>query len=305
MKIFIGSSELNRVEEKVFIYSILKNTSFTEQDIFILDATSRVVKDFFGNVVFQSNEVFGGSTAFSWMRFLIPEICNGKGKAVYVDSDVIAKSDFKKHFEDLVDNADFACVPAEASYAAGLYKRRILKSKEIRTIKKPYLTSVLVINCERVVSKYSFNDLLRLVDQGQMKYSEVMFLSDRFLEKYNFKVVDMDPRFNVLDMDRPDAELVHFTDLKTQPWFSQFNPAGDFWYSYFKKAITDGYVLNVDLERAIRLKTLSKSVSMMPYVQSKKVKLKFFVVRLKEFFVELPVYCALVVKNWLKSVVNG
>jgi len=83
VKIFIGASEdMDEAALKVLKYSLLKNTQ-AKLDITVLRPS--MFKDW-------NTEAWG--TPFSCFRYAIPSLCEGKGRAIYMDVDMINNNEF-------------------------------------------------------------------------------------------------------------------------------------------------------------------------------------------------------------------
>jgi lipopolysaccharide biosynthesis glycosyltransferase len=286
LKVFIGSSEHNIVEQQVLLYSLFKISGSTFE-YFTLDGTNRILIDQFGNKSNLPNLPLSSATKFSWARFCIPEICNYEGIAVYVDSDILVLDDIL-NLEKEIKTADFAAVRADEAIVNAFYKKRILQPLIISTKGYLYLSSVMVFNCTSF-KDIKIIDLLQLVSNGELEYKDVMFLSERFLSRFNLSVRKIEPHWNSLDYFDPNTKIVHFTELFTQPWFSVFNPVGKVWYRYFTEAMKEGFLNQTMLENAINLKVLSRSVALMPYLhESKMIKIEFCVLRFIEYVSQLP-----------------
>jgi hypothetical protein len=118
-----------------------------------------------------------------------------------------------------------------------------------------YFTSVMVLDC----------DQLRHWDVAAWALRSA---TDRaFYERLMWVRGDKDPAFcaphrgdfapllscwNDLDVVRHDTRLVHYTDLRRQPWRHAGHPYGGVFREELVSAITNGFITATDLEREIR-----------------------------------------------------
>ncbi len=127
----------------------------------------------------------GWATDFTCFRFAIPELAGFKGKAIYLDVDMIVLHDLR----DLFD--------LPASHAANCMGRGL---------------DVVLWNCDIVGRLEHWPDIEAM--KSNAKYSQLA----RFLQRTAELRMQVDPRWDVLDRVTNDARLVHYTDMRTQPW---------------------------------------------------------------------------------------
>src|SRR4029079_17992746 len=84
IKIFIGSGEASLVERKTLIYSLHKHTK-RKLDIYVFNGTHNALEHNQDEPVLAplplKLKYLNGSTEFSLYRYLIPQICQYRGKA--------------------------------------------------------------------------------------------------------------------------------------------------------------------------------------------------------------------------------
>lgn len=122
-----------------------------------------------------------GCTGFTTHRYLVPRLCGFEGFAIYLDVDMIVLGDLTELWEHR--HAGKWCVTRKSDDA------------------------VSVIDCS------AFTDLpmdhaLRLADSG---VTARKIIGDRLS-------VSIPTDWNVYDAVTPDAKIVHYTNLATQPW---------------------------------------------------------------------------------------
>lgn len=120
-------------------------------------------------------------TEFSFLRFLIPWLCRYQGYAVYVEQDMLILDDLAKMMPPAGD-WQVACV--QHAYES--------------SVKRPNWSSVMVLNCAEL--KHWTPGVYQTAPR---KYLHELECVQRF-EK-------LDPRWNVLDVWRPDMGILHYT----------------------------------------------------------------------------------------------
>jgi len=109
IRVFIGSGEASRIERNTAIYSLRKNSK-RELDIYVFNGTHNSVQLNGGEPFLAPMSLkvkYQNITEFSLYRFLIPELCNYQGRAIYIDSDTVCLSDIGELFETPMGDTDF------------------------------------------------------------------------------------------------------------------------------------------------------------------------------------------------------
>src|SRR4051794_7516378 len=102
VRLFIGSGEGSGLERKTFIYSLRKNSNrLLELNVF--NGTHNSIEPVDRGEPFLApmslKAKYTNTTEFSNYRFLIPQLCNHTGRAIYADSDMIALGDIGELFD--------------------------------------------------------------------------------------------------------------------------------------------------------------------------------------------------------------
>ena len=182
IKIFVGTSPGKDDEkaEKVLEYTLRKNCPYPLEIIYMRNDDDP--DNFFGG--FDTTPWW---TPFSYLRWAIPEYCNFKGRAVYMDVDQV-------NFRDI---SELWCMDLKGKAAA---------------IRPGGRTCVMVMDCAKMrqvvpnVGAIKANP--ELIHNGSSK----LILDN---------CVYYDERWNCLDgEDRRASDIwhLHFTDMATQPW---------------------------------------------------------------------------------------
>lgn len=230
IKVFIGSGEASLIERKTAIHSLRKHTK-RNLDIYVFNGTHNAVRLNEGEPFLAPMSLrvkFRNITEFSLYRYLIPELCNYQGKAIYIDSDTVCLSDIGELFDTQMDGADF------------LAKHEAYPGEEL------WALSVMLIDCQRC--RFDLERTITEVDAGLYSMKDFSCMSPRFLAHHPYTIGRLDPVWNVFDQWDDRTKLIHYTNLYTQPWKRPNHPYGELWFSYFNAALEEGYVTTEDVE---------------------------------------------------------
>ncbi|MEC4885929.1 MAG: glycosyl transferase [Scytonema sp. PMC 1070.18] len=235
IQVFIGSGEASLLERKVAIYSLRKHTK-RELDIYVFNGTHNAIELNDGKPFLSPMSLrikYQNVTEFSLYRFIIPQVCNYQGKAIYIDSDVICLSDIGELFDTPVNDFDF------------LAKKDAYSHKDIDL----WGLSVMLINCEKC--KFDLDTICDEVAKGLYTYTDFSCMSPAFLNHNQYKISEIDAQWNVFDYYDENTKLIHYTNLYTQPWKHPNHPYGELWFTYFQEAMNTGYITQRDVELSL------------------------------------------------------
>jgi len=236
VKIFIGSGEQSLIERKVLIYSLRKHTE-RDLEISVFNGTHNAIERDDREPApapLPLHLKYRNLTEFSVYRYLIPELCSFRGRAIYLDSDMICRADIGSLFDLALDEFDF------------LAKREYADDQG----NKMWGLSAMLINCER--SRFPLTRIFEEIDEGLYTYTEFSQMGKRFLDLHPYQIGELDSAWNVFDRCDADTKIVHYTNLFTQPWKYSGHPHGEIWFSYFHEAQQAGWVTESDLHLAIQ-----------------------------------------------------
>jgi lipopolysaccharide biosynthesis glycosyltransferase len=172
IKIFIGSSPQNIIEEKVFRYTLQKYT-VSPIEIHIINGKAGSVKNIgTGEMKELPTHLIHrikGATAFSLARWAIPQWCGYQGKAIYCDSDQIALSDISALWNYDLCGSALAAVPIKKATCFKHYRDNFLKFY-LKSDDDFHLASVMLFDCEK--ASWSFESLINLLDEGKFSLSD-------------------------------------------------------------------------------------------------------------------------------------
>jgi lipopolysaccharide biosynthesis glycosyltransferase len=236
VKIFIGSGEQSLLERKVLIHSIRKHTR-RELDIQVFNGTHNAIEPQEGPPVHAPLPLhlkYRSLTEFSLYRYLIPELCNFQGRAIYLDSDMICFADIGELFDTPLEGFDFlAKAEAYQENGAALWG-----------------PSVMLMDCSRV--RFDLEQIFSEIDSGVYTYTEFSRFAKKFLAVHPYRIGALDPRWNEFDRADGSTKLIHYTNLYTQPWKYPAHPYGRVWFSYFREARNSGFIAKDDIALTIR-----------------------------------------------------
>ena len=165
-----------------------------------------------------------GSNAFIYSRFLVPYLCGFKGMALFVDGDMICRTDIA---EILWEHEQDEAVKVVKHYYQTKHPIKYLGSKNEDYPKKNW-SSVMLWNCSHHLNKQLTP---KFVMENQGKYLH------RFeWLKHEDQVGKLDAAWNWLETEyeyNPDAKLIHHT-LGT-PCFKDYQStdyAQEWWETY-------------------------------------------------------------------------
>ena len=232
IKVFIGSGEASLIERKVAIYSLRKHTQ-GQLDIYVFNGTHNAIElndrePYLAPLSLRLK--YQNVTEFSLYRFLIPQICNYQGKAIWIDSDTVCLADIAELFDTPLNDYDFLA-------KAQAYNR---------SANNLWGLSVMLIDCEK--ARFDLETYYDEIERKLYTYQDFSCMSPAFLNYHPFKVGQLDPNWNVFDYCDANTKLLHYTNLNTQPWKYPNHPYGELWFEYFQEAREAGYITQRDIE---------------------------------------------------------
>lgn len=232
IKVFIGSGEASLLERKTCIYSLRKHTQ-RPLDVYVFNGTHNSIELNDGEPFAAPMSLrlkYKNITEFSLYRYLIPEICQYQGKAIYIDSDTIVLRDIGELFDTPLNGADFLAKP-DAYNDRG---------------DQLWGLSVMLINCE--TCRFDLATIYSEIEQGLYTEMDFACMSPVFLAHHPYAIGRLDPNWNAFDYHDGQTKLIHYTNLHTQPWKYPNHPYGDLWFQYFEDARQTGLITPKDIE---------------------------------------------------------
>lgn len=245
VRVFIGSGEASLLERKTLIYSLRKFTQ-RELDIYVFNGTHNAIevndKEPYLAPLPLHLKYQNRVTEFSLYRFLIPELCNYQGMAIYLDSDMVCLEDIGKLFDTDLEGCDF-----------------LVKNEAYQEISENlWGLSAILFDCSRC--KFDLEEIFSQIDQGFYTYSDFSRMSSRFVKIHPYQIGKMPGEWNSFDYWDHKTKIIHYTNLYTQPWKYRNHPYGDLWFRYFKEAMEAGYISMEDVRLSIHRSYVRKDV---------------------------------------------
>jgi hypothetical protein len=182
-----------------------------------------------------------GGTSFGFVRFLVPSLFGWSGRAIYLDCDQLVFGDIRELHDALDEGHDVALVQAPEGEFRG------------KPVGRHNQTSVMVLDCARLRDWDPATLFERVVPArqavpaGKLAYREFMkieWMDPRRLQP-------LDPRWNHFNIVRPDTRLVHFSNMRTQPWKDPEHAVTDLWEEWLRRTVVAGGLRRRDVLRAV------------------------------------------------------
>jgi len=229
IKVFIAATTSEELPARVLAYSIKRHCSVS------IDIVNLNNVDI--HIPIPQLAANRARTPFSFQRFLIPELCDYQGHAIYLDSDMLVFSDIRKLWSHPFSHSNVLC-----SYS------------DTESRKKPQF-SVMLLNCNDLTWKIS--NIITGLDSGNFSYKELMH--DFVLGKTKATI---DPEWNSLEKyNAKSTNLLHYTNMHLQPWVSNANPLSYLWVKELHRAVKDGDISCEFIDEEIKKGHIRPSLS--------------------------------------------
>jgi hypothetical protein len=219
VRVFVAATPAEWLPMKVLEFSIKEQTELPVQ----LSA----IYTYSRNIPTPRHLENRARTPFSFQRFLIPELCNYQGKAIYMDADMQVFRDIGELWNTPFSGNDLQTV------GNALGERR------------PQF-SVILMDCSQLLWK--IEDIVAQLDSGALDYQTLMF-EMKVAKSVSYS---LPPAWNSLEYYDPATTcLLHYTDMNTQPWISLSNPNGALWVACLRRALDNGFISRAELHREV------------------------------------------------------
>jgi lipopolysaccharide biosynthesis glycosyltransferase len=233
VRIFIGSGEASLLERKTLIHSLRKN-SRRQLDIYVFNGTHNAIERNDEPPVLADMPLwikYRNYTEFSNYRWLIPAICGHQGRAIFLDSDMVCLADIGELFDTPM--ADCAMLAKAEAYKG----------------KHSWGMSNILFDCSKC--HFDLEQIFQEVDAGKFTNSEFHQMAPAFLAKHPFQLGKLDPNWNSFDHVDEKTRLIHYTNLRTQPWKFAGHAHEALWFTYFHEARKAGVISNADIDKTL------------------------------------------------------
>jgi hypothetical protein len=228
-KVFVGCSPDEILPTRVLEYSIKKHATVSVEVFPLYEAGIEYPM--------PRDSANRPRTPFSFQRFLIPELCRNRGRALYLDADMQVFADIRELWSMDFDGAD------------------ILTTYESAGAKRLPQFSVILLNCEAL--GWRIGEIVRMLDDGELNYTQLM---------HEFSLAkairaEIDPRWNSLEhFKEAETALLHYTDMASQPWVSHKGKYVTIWMRDLLEAIEKGFIPIDFVDEQIRLGNVRPSL---------------------------------------------
>jgi hypothetical protein len=165
-------------------------------------------------------------TEFSFARFAIPALCGHRGRAVYMDSDMLVFRDIGELWDAPLDGAAVAIEagsrsePGQIAHARNRHAAVMLMD----CARLPWDVATIVSGLGRDYDYNALMGLAPLLDEGQIRESIPVGWND--LDRY----------------DPARTRNLHYTEIRTQPWVHPGHPHGALWVDALRGMLAAGAI---------------------------------------------------------------
>ena len=205
MKVFVGYDPREDIAYQVCKHSIVSKQK--EADVHPLKQTKLREAGWYTRPVDKL-----ASTEFTFTRFLIPELTNFQGWAVFMDCDMILTTDIKELFDQADDKYAVMCVQHDYKV-----KEEFKMDGQKQTIyPRKNWSSVVLWNCGHPSNAKLTQDMVNSTELNGAYFHRFSWLKDE-------EIGELDYTWNYLvgvydDIETP--KLIHYTE--GGPWFENY-----------------------------------------------------------------------------------
>lgn len=184
----------------------------------------------------------GQRTGFSFSRFCIPKLAGYKGKAIYMDADMLVFRDIRELWEIPFDGAKIV-IQKEVKF------EDITTQKIGAPKKRKKQCAVMLLDCERL--DWEIAKIVADMDEEKYDYEQLMYdmcILDESEVKYGVPF-----EWNSLEHWDPETRLIHYTDVYTQPWTECGNKFGYLWFDEVRHMMAEKKLDEVTVQKDIDL----------------------------------------------------
>lgn len=160
-------------------------------------------------------------TEFSFGRFAIPELCGHRGRALYMDSDMLVFRDIAEAFDAPFDGAK---ILIEAGSRGQRDRGKHAAFMLLDCARLPWRVAEIVAG---LGSRYSYDELLSI---------DPLLAPGEIAER-------IPAGWNALDAyDPATTRNLHYTEIRTQPWVCATHPHGGLWVAELRAMLDAGAI---------------------------------------------------------------
>ena len=205
MKIFVGYDPREDIA-----YQVCKHSILTKQpEAIVRPLVQKELRDA-GWYTRPKDKL--ASTEFTFTRFLVPELTNFKGWAVFMDCDMILTTDIKELFDQADDKYAVMCVQHDYTPKEGMK----MDGQKQTVYPRKNWSSVVLFNCAHPSNARLTQDMVNDPELNGAYFHRFSWLKDE-------EIGELDHTWNYLvgvydDIETP--KLIHYTE--GGPWFENY-----------------------------------------------------------------------------------
>lgn len=239
LQIFCGADESQRVAARVLEFSIKQHATLPVNFQPLHDVQLPQPKD-------PANRP---RTGFSFFRFAIPQLCDHRGRALYLDADMQVFRDPSTLWEIPFGEQKVLCTNQPEPPDAWKTAKHFHPGRQM---------SVMLLDCSRL--DWDPTEIVRGLDDGRYTYEQLMF--DLCVVRPDEIADRVPPEWNCLEwFDAERSHLVHYTVVPTQPWKNDENPLRQVWEDCYRQAVAAGAVSAEEVLHGIQAGHLKPSLA--------------------------------------------
>ena len=205
MKIFIGYEPREDIAYKVCVHSILARQPKAE----VIPLVQQELRDI-GLYTRDIDKL--ASTEFTFTRFMVPELCDYNGWALFIDCDTLVTTDIQELFDLADDRYAVMCVKHDYKVSEE-YK---MDGQKQTSYPRKNWSSVMLFNCSHPSNKALSNKIINDPNTTGAYLHRMRWLEDS-------EIGELDHTWNYLvdvytDICKP--KLIHYTS--GGPWFAEY-----------------------------------------------------------------------------------
>ena len=216
IRVFIGYDDNEKVAFSTLSHSLLKHAT---QPIAITPIRLQNIKD-----VFVRERLPIQSTEFAFSRFLVPYLCNYSGHAIFMDCDMLSRSDISELWRQRTTKYAVQCVQHDYTPNNTI---KFLNQPQTPYPKKNWSSMMLFNNAKCTALTPDYVNSATGLELHQYKWLENEELIGKINEEWNWLVGEYEYNSN--------AKLVHYTE--GGPYFKNYKNCdyAEEWFDTFKE----------------------------------------------------------------------
>lgn len=220
IRVYVGTDDSQMVAARVLEFSIRKFATRPVEVVPMLNLPVPTPRD-------PANRP---RTGFSFARFLIPSLAGYRGRAVYLDADMLVFGDIAELWDLPMGAHRVLCTRQDQPPRTWQNNAHFQPGRQM---------SVMLLDCGRL--DWKIEDIVRGLDEGRYNYRQL--LCDLCIVPHDEIGESMPPEWNCLEhFTAGRTRLLHYTDMGMQPWRHRHNPLQSIWRAYYRAAVEAGAV---------------------------------------------------------------